>query len=816
MLADVDQLPHGPDWEIHDLVVDDGSGPRTHYLCKRNPVDVVRELFSNPRFKDHFRYAPERHWTSEARDDRIYDEMWTGEWWWRTQGKIKDPNATIAGLILASDKTKLTLMCGGQQAYPVYITIGNISKDIRRKPKERATVLLGYLPIEDFSDVADETLRTRLKGQLIHDAMAVLLQPLRKASAEGVEMWCADGRLPRVYPIVAAFVGDFPEQNLMCCTFQSSCPICTTKQEGRADYSRQAPVRTRRDTLEALKAYFEHNDPGELKELSLKPWWPWWAGLPYVNLPASIPPDLLHQIYNGVFKERIMRWLQHLMGAKTLNDRFISMPGAEGLRKFAKGVTTISQWQGRESKQMLQQIVPISVGKVPLKMTQLVRSLVDFAFLAHASSLTDKDIAEMERSLAKFHELKPMMISNGYYQSSVRFDGIPKIHMLSHYSASIRELGTPDGYNTEGPEHLHIHYAKDPWRASNKVRPLPQMMTYVQRLDALRIQRACINAYYNLGDSIPNDDEWEDEDDYEMAGQADGGGDDVGDGGGDDVGDGGGDDEEVIDSTSQSAPESDSDHVFYPQPHVHAALRPTKPGVYGTDLIEAYGASELQSAVTECLVTQFQVPKDQILLSRHHKFDVWHRLYIDHSRLPFAPSEPLRRDVVRAHPATYDASGRVLRPARFDTALYLERPHRQHWRADDPEKDGMQRFHAGRVRATFSLPGHLQKYYSGTLAYLELFSPFTSEYSQYHGMYTTSPALHASGTRRVLVIPTSDIVLACHLSPHFSHLHPNMVLNRNSDLLAIAEVLFLNHYYNHHTFLLVNYWRRLRRRSLGR
>lgn len=107
----------------------------------------------------------------------------------------------------------------------------------------------------------------------------------------------------------------------------------------------------------------------------------------------------------------------------------------------------------------------------------------------------------MKQSLSKFHELKHLMVDNGYYQSVKRFDLIPKVHMLSHYSASIRELGTLDGYNTEAPEHLHIHYAKDPWRASNKVRPLPQMLKYIQHLDAIRIQRAYINAYYGLGEN---------------------------------------------------------------------------------------------------------------------------------------------------------------------------------------------------------------------------------------------------------------------------------------------------------------------------
>ncbi|KAJ7348674.1 hypothetical protein DFH08DRAFT_698238, partial [Mycena albidolilacea] len=55
------------------------------------------------------------------------------------------PGASIIPIIISSDKTQLTVF-GNKTAYPVYMTIVNIPKEICRKPSRRAYVLLGYLP----------------------------------------------------------------------------------------------------------------------------------------------------------------------------------------------------------------------------------------------------------------------------------------------------------------------------------------------------------------------------------------------------------------------------------------------------------------------------------------------------------------------------------------------------------------------------------------------------------------------------------------------------------------------------------------------
>lgn len=65
-----------------------------------------------------------------------------------------------------------------------------------------------------------------------------------------------------------------------------------------------------------------------------------------------------------------------------------------------------------------------------------------------------------------------------------------------------------------------------------------------------------------------------------------------------------------------------------------------------------------------------------------------------------------------------------------------------------------------------------------------------------------------TGKRRTLVVLITDIILACHLAPKFSLLDPELQLTAQLDLLNISKNFFLNHYYNHHFYLLMNHWRR--------
>lgn len=107
------------------------------------------------------------------------------------------------------------------------MTIGNLPKEICRKPSRRGQILLAYLPTSHLEHIKNKASRRRTLGNLFHACMCCILAPLKKAGEHGINLASGDGTLCRDHPILATYVGDYPEQLLVTCCKNGDCPKCS-------------------------------------------------------------------------------------------------------------------------------------------------------------------------------------------------------------------------------------------------------------------------------------------------------------------------------------------------------------------------------------------------------------------------------------------------------------------------------------------------------------------------------------------------------------------------------------------------------------
>jgi hypothetical protein len=147
---------------------------------------------------------------------------------------IDDDFATIISCIVASDKTKLTNFAGDKKAHPVYFTINNLPKRLQQHISKQTSILIGYLPVPKFTCEMNKDKRCKAKRNLFHRCLESILQPLADAcNSGGIEFPCSNGGVWRIYPVLALYIANYPEQCKVACMKQTHCPICVVQPEAR-------------------------------------------------------------------------------------------------------------------------------------------------------------------------------------------------------------------------------------------------------------------------------------------------------------------------------------------------------------------------------------------------------------------------------------------------------------------------------------------------------------------------------------------------------------------------------------------------------
>ncbi|KAJ3766648.1 hypothetical protein FB446DRAFT_782123 [Lentinula raphanica] len=382
----------------------------------------------------------------------LYHDFNTGKWWWDTQVSVEanKPGATIIPVILS-----------------IYLTIGNLLKEICQKLSQQSQILLAYLPTSCLEHITITN--------LFHACMKYLVAPLKQAGLEGIVM-------------EISYIGNYPEQTFVTTAYYSDCATCLARKDKLEVYPCEYPYRDIEVVLDAVGTIGTDDWAQNCQRVNVKPvQHPFWEDLPYTNIFASIMPDILHQLHQGVMKH-LISWLTTICGADKINAHVRQLPPNHSIWIFHKGISTLFCVSGMEHKQMASFILGVIMdipSLTPNQSNMLLAAtcaLLDFLYLAFYPIHSSESLAlPLEKALDSFYQNRNVFIE---LKVCANFN-LLKLHFLCHYVHAIKYYGTTDNYNTETTERLHINLAKDAYQASNHKDKYVQMTHWLEHREKI-------------------------------------------------------------------------------------------------------------------------------------------------------------------------------------------------------------------------------------------------------------------------------------------------------------------------------------------
>ena len=241
-------------------------------------------------------------------------------------------------------------MSGNRMAYPLLISLANIDASIWSKASIHAYLLLALLPTTKFLH-KHTRVHGLLQDQLVHQALNIVLSPLKTAAAVGIMMSDPRGNLCYCFTPIAAWIANMPEESLLPAGTSTKVSPVTTATATEFGDAYWHPSHTAANTLAAICTTCSQYPPMNyknflkaIKQLQLnsviEPCWKVWL----FSEPSNfITPEMLHH-FHQMFWDHNVKWCIAAIGATKLDFQCFSLiQTLVGYWAFNKGISKLKQ-----------------------------------------------------------------------------------------------------------------------------------------------------------------------------------------------------------------------------------------------------------------------------------------------------------------------------------------------------------------------------------------------------------------------------------------------------------------------------------------
>ncbi|KAI6015807.1 hypothetical protein BKA83DRAFT_4060711 [Pisolithus microcarpus] len=460
----IEDLPKGPCWKVHVVPM---RHPTTNpvQLYWRDSLECIEALFNHPFYAGKMDYSP-----------------------FRTKVPV---GSTLCGVILSSDKTNITNVCGGKVAHPLLISLANIRMNVRNKGSSHAFLLTALMPIAEFIYPVTR-IRLVLEACLFHACLDFVLEPLKKAAQFGRMMADPLGNVRFCFTPLVSYIVDTPEACMLACIRGKTSPVTKAMYKNFGDPFRHGPW-TSEETLcqlesipcdpDDIEAYFDTCAQFRLSGVSRPFWRDWLLSDPH----RFLTPECLHH-WHRMSWDHDVKWCKCALGSEELDFRFSLLPPITGLCQFKSGITKLKQVGGRTQRDIQRYLVAVIAGAAHPDVVAVVCALTEFCYLAQAPVITEEGCEKIAAALAEFHHYKQAIIDGGLRRgdqsgSILEHWEIPKLELLQSVVPSISQVGSVLQWSADTTEHAHIEVVKDPASRTNNKDYSSQICRHLDRVE---------------------------------------------------------------------------------------------------------------------------------------------------------------------------------------------------------------------------------------------------------------------------------------------------------------------------------------------